>query len=254
MLTPPFHYSIVACPPAASGSSDEVLYRGSIPVRRNIAFLDRLRVRTLLYLRKKELDQDDPVSVWAALRGVDLKWVKAEHMSEEKLGMGKSEVGEVMRTILDRSAYPLYIGDVDGISHTTLVVACLRKMQGWHIDSIIGEICRCVGCSHLEQQSQPPTRAELTTASNPNTKTTPSSPSSRPTSPVRTHPLSSPSLPFQHGFGPLRRRSRYHERSHEKERRQIAQTPPRSCPSHTLSPLENTQQCGSASPLRLRRA
>ena len=144
MLTPPLHYSIVACPLTPSSNADEVLYRGCIPVRRNIAFLDRLRIRTLLYLRKKELGQDDPMSVWAALRGVDLRWVKAERMSEEKLGMGKSEVGEVMRTILDRSAYPLYIADIDGISHTTLVVACLRKMQGWHIDSIIGEMCRCV--------------------------------------------------------------------------------------------------------------
>lgn len=174
MLTPPLHYSIVACPLTPSSNADEVLYRGSIPVRRNIAFLDRLRIRTLLYLRKKELGQDDPMSVWAALRGVDLRWVKAERMSEEKLGMGKSEVGEVMRTILDRSAYPLYIADIDGISHTTLVVACLRKMQGWHIDSIIGEMCRCV--DHLKS-----TRASLTAALSPNTRTTPLCPSSRPT-------------------------------------------------------------------------
>ena len=38
--------------------------------------------------------------------------------------------------------YPLYLADLDGISHTTLVVACLRKLQGWHHDSIVDEICR----------------------------------------------------------------------------------------------------------------
>jgi hypothetical protein len=36
----------------------------------------------------------------------------------------------------------LYIADLDGISHTTLVIACLRKLQGWHLDSIINEITR----------------------------------------------------------------------------------------------------------------
>lgn len=73
---------------------------------------------------------------------MELRWVKAEEMIEEKLGMGRGEVGEVLRIMMDRASYPLYICDVDGKSHTTLVVACLRKMQGWHIDSIIGEMCR----------------------------------------------------------------------------------------------------------------
>lgn len=54
--------------------------------------------------------------------------------------------------ILDPALYPLYIADVDGVSHTTLVVACLRKLQGWHMDSIIDEISRCVLpciCTHI---------------------------------------------------------------------------------------------------------
>ena len=44
--------------------------------------------------------------------------------------------------VLGRSSYPLYIADRDGISHTTLIIACLRKLQGWHMDSIVDEICR----------------------------------------------------------------------------------------------------------------
>lgn len=48
------------------------------------------------------------------------------------------------KLILDTSQYPLYIADVNGISHTTLIVACLRKLQGWHMDSIMGEVERSV--------------------------------------------------------------------------------------------------------------
>lgn len=48
------------------------------------------------------------------------------------------------QVLLNPAAYPIYLADIDGISHTTLVVACLRKLQGWHQDSIVNEIYRCV--------------------------------------------------------------------------------------------------------------
>ncbi|WVF71479.1 hypothetical protein IAT40_006285 [Kwoniella sp. CBS 6097] len=151
MLTPPYHFSTIASPPhpypPTQGENrpigPQILYRGSIPAQRNLSFLRRLNLRTLIYLKKKELKDDaDDLVRWAKRRGVRLKWVKAESMGEEKLGMGKNEVGDVLKTILDSSSYPLYIADIDGISHTTLIVACLRKLQGWHMDSIINEICR----------------------------------------------------------------------------------------------------------------
>lgn len=121
MLTPPYRYSIVACPshPAIRSpllpseinlnlnqddqpakQRQEILYRGSIPAARNLAFLKRLELHTLLYLRKKELPKDDIVRRWANRHGVILKWVKADKMDEEKLGMGKNEIGEVLKVCL----------------------------------------------------------------------------------------------------------------------------------------------------------
>jgi len=151
MLTPPYHFSIVACPSITTlhnrsqddtNAPPELLYRGSIPATRNLPFIKRLGLRTIVYLRKKAIKDDDVLYRWAGKRGVELKWVKAEAMGEEKLGMGKTEVGEVLKIILNPASYPLYIADLDGISHTTLIVACLRKLQGWHQDSIVNEICR----------------------------------------------------------------------------------------------------------------
>jgi protein tyrosine/serine phosphatase len=143
MITPPYHFAIASCPLGPTpASSSEILYRGAVPVARNLKHIERLGLKTLLYLRSTPLGDDDPVHSWATGRDVDLRWVKSDAMTEEKLGMGRSEVGEVLKIILDPSAYPLYIADIDGASHTTLIIACLRKLQGWHIDSIIGEICR----------------------------------------------------------------------------------------------------------------
>ncbi|WRT66363.1 uncharacterized protein IL334_003318 [Kwoniella shivajii] len=151
MLTPPYHFSIVASPcpspsPILSSSSShvtsEILYRGSLPLPRNQSFIRRLNLKTLVVLRKKQLKEDDPLLKWTRKRGIQVKWVKADEMSEEKLGMGKNEVSEVLKIILDPKSYPLYIADIDGISHTTLIVSCLRKLQGWNMDCIVNEICR----------------------------------------------------------------------------------------------------------------
>ena len=148
MLTPPFHHSIVATPltqpiPGQSPCTNQhILYRGSKPALRNFSFLDRLRVKTIVVLDDKPVPGDDNLATWATNRGVGLRWIKAHKMGEEKLGMGQTEVGDVLKIMLDSSVYPLYIADRDGKSHTTLVIACLRKLQEWHIDSIIGEMCR----------------------------------------------------------------------------------------------------------------
>jgi hypothetical protein len=48
-------------------------------------------------MRKKPLKDDDPLRVWAGKRGMDVKWVKAEKMGEETLGMDQPEVGEVLQ-------------------------------------------------------------------------------------------------------------------------------------------------------------
>ncbi|WVQ67677.1 uncharacterized protein L199_005881 [Kwoniella botswanensis] len=142
MLTPPYHFSIVACPSSLTSNGPEILYRGSIPAPRNKSFIRRLNIRTIVVLRKKALKEDDPLVVWTKKRRIQMKWIKAEEMGEEKLGMGKNEVLEVLKIILDIKSYPLYIADIDGISHTTLIVACLRKLQGWNMECIINEICR----------------------------------------------------------------------------------------------------------------
>ncbi|BEJ16803.1 hypothetical protein CspHIS471_0602040 [Cutaneotrichosporon sp. HIS471] len=142
MLTPPYHFSIVAAPIAPDGEHAQILYRGSIPAARNASFLRRLGIRTLVYLRKKEYKEDDPLVVWAGKQGIDLRWVKAEKMEEETLGMEPEHVTDVLKILLNPVAYPIYLADVDGISHTTLVVACLRKLQGWHSECIVNEIYR----------------------------------------------------------------------------------------------------------------
>ena len=105
MLTPPYHFSIVACPTTPQVSDDpktpsQILYRGSIPAIRNLPFLKRLGLKTVIYCRKKEITDDDILVRWSQKRGIDLRWIKAEGMGEEKLGLGKNEISDVLKVSL----------------------------------------------------------------------------------------------------------------------------------------------------------
>lgn len=111
MLTPPYHFSVVAAPLTVTSKSwnDEILYRGSIPVARNLPFMKRLDLKTLVVIQKKPLKEGDVMIRWAENHDVDIKWIKADTMGEESLGMGKTEVGEVLK-----------VGDFEIRSKTTL--------------------------------------------------------------------------------------------------------------------------------------
>ena len=151
MFTPPRHFAIPACPPHPSSSSSSssstlrptILYRGAIPDTRNIPFLRRLKLKTILVLSPKvpketEVVHDDrpvpapsggtgkkagngdgamegggdnmvqkqrtrltPIGRLKRREGVDVRWVKVDKMGEEKLGMSKGDVGEVLKVSAD---------------------------------------------------------------------------------------------------------------------------------------------------------
>lgn len=119
MLTPPYHFAIPACPPLpaptytrsitededdndyplTNRTEDQVLYRGSIPSVRNLAFVKRLHLRTILCLCPAPVDKSSALGRFAARYGIELRWIKADKMGEEKMGMGKGEVGEALKVI-----------------------------------------------------------------------------------------------------------------------------------------------------------
>lgn len=102
MLTPPYHFSIVAAPINPDDDCAQILYRGSLPVARNAPFLRRLGIRTLVYLRKKALKDDDSLALWSAKQGIDLQWVQADKMEEESLGMDREHVTNVLKVSRER--------------------------------------------------------------------------------------------------------------------------------------------------------
>jgi hypothetical protein len=135
MLTPPHHFSIVACPAVSQVQDDlnapaQILYRGSIPATRNLPFLKRLGLKTVVYCKKKELKSDDVLVRWSRKREIDLKWCKAEEMGEEKLGVGKNEISDVLK-VGSQCCRKVHVDEIDHIEPSFL--STLHRRFRWYI-------------------------------------------------------------------------------------------------------------------------
>ena len=150
MLTPPLHFAIACAPPQhAASTSSQILYRGAVPIKRNLEFVDRLQLKTILVVSKKEPKADSDVVKWAEglglgaagkgkgkCRKVEIKWIKAGKMEGEELGMGRAEVNEALKvshlavtSLMNRLSFNLRITrftlQMPTVSHTRVLSLAL---------------------------------------------------------------------------------------------------------------------------------
>ncbi|KAL7415720.1 tyrosine phosphatase family-domain-containing protein [Mrakia frigida] len=135
LLLPPFHLSLLLSSP------NESIYRGSLPHPRNLRFLRRLHLRTILSLTPQPLPAE--TLRWAEKEGIRCVWVEVGTAGEESLGSALKEgVKEGLATLLDSRNLPLYVHCGDGGVNTSALMGALRRMQGWSSESILNEALR----------------------------------------------------------------------------------------------------------------
>jgi hypothetical protein len=148
-LLVPLRFSVVAQSVdvgSSSATSPLSLYKGGFPRRRNLPFLSRLRLKTIVSLTPKSLNAlDEDVSQWAKNNNVSLVHVKCEKPKDDGGGLSKDAAAKALMHILDSRQLPLYIHCLDGQSVSTLMVAVLRKVQAWSIRATVEEINQSLG-------------------------------------------------------------------------------------------------------------
>ncbi|KIS70277.1 uncharacterized protein UMAG_11656 [Mycosarcoma maydis] len=192
-LTPPLRFSTVAfaCtdqpqPPwqasAAVDDTDprshphhrESVYRGAYPKARNLSFLSRLHLRTVLSLTPRPLDNDVAILEWASSTdslpssslttvagkasklGIQLFHVRCEKPKEESGGLTREGAARALSILLDRRNHPIYIHCLDGVEVTSTLVACLRKVQAWSNPAILAELGRALRDSNSSEWTEVP--------------------------------------------------------------------------------------------------
>lgn len=128
-------------PPTNFGIIEEDLYRSGMPNELNFPFLERLQLRTIIYLASDEVsdklydfidDQDIVLMQLAQDDDIPTPW---KPISEET-------VLSALELLLDTSTYPVYIMCSQGRHRTGTVVGCLRKLQRWSLSIIFEEYHR----------------------------------------------------------------------------------------------------------------
>lgn len=131
-------------PPANFGLVEIDLYRSGQPNELNFPFLEKLQLRTVVYLAADELPP--PVLTWMEEQKMELIHLGEDvgnrspwkPVSEETVLAG-------LRVLLDPSQYPLLVMCNLGRHRTGTMIGCLRKLQGWNLASILEEYRRHAG-------------------------------------------------------------------------------------------------------------
>jgi protein tyrosine/serine phosphatase len=117
------------------------LYRGGYPKPKNLPFLRRLKLKTIISLTP------DPVKPYleefCALEKIVNHHIKVEK-PKDSLTLTPSKALQVLQMLINPDNLPIYMHCLDGSIITGMVVMCLRKLQMWTMPIIIIEYTRYV--------------------------------------------------------------------------------------------------------------
>eukprot|EP00245_Coleochaete_scutata_P010017 TRINITY_DN3436_c0_g1_i1.p1 TRINITY_DN3436_c0_g1~~TRINITY_DN3436_c0_g1_i1.p1 ORF type:complete len:167 (+),score=22.29 TRINITY_DN3436_c0_g1_i1:128-628(+) len=132
-------------PPSNFGMVEDDFYRSGQPNELNFPFLERLRLKTVIYLSYEEPAQaflnfldDQGIELVRPTASEDQSKNPASPISEE-------EVLSALQVILNPHNYPLMVMCNLGRHRTGTVIGCLRKLQRWNLTSIFEEYRRYAG-------------------------------------------------------------------------------------------------------------
>lgn len=140
-------------PPQNFGVVEADLYRSAQPNELNFPFLERLRLRTIIYLAPDELPA--PVLTW-----IEEQQIAVAHLGDDGgkrspwKPSSEETVLEGLRLLLDPASYPVLVMCNLGRHRTGTLIGCLRKLQGWVLTSILEEYRRHAGPKHRPLNEQ----------------------------------------------------------------------------------------------------
>lgn len=131
-------------PPLNFGPVERNLYRSGQPEPISFPFLEKLRLKTILWLAV-----EDPSDNFLAF--ADDHEIIVHHLGLVTEGtnpwdqLTESSIVAALQIIMDRDSYPLLVCCGMGRHRTGTIVGCLRRLQGWNLASVSEEYRRYAG-------------------------------------------------------------------------------------------------------------
>ncbi|RDA94668.1 hypothetical protein CP533_2475 [Ophiocordyceps camponoti-saundersi (nom. inval.)] len=112
------------------------VYRSSYPQPENYAFLLSLKLKTVVTLVNKDGGDESLKSFFA---GNGIRQVVFDMKGTKKEAIPPSTMSSILSVVMDRSQYPLLLHCNHGKHRTGCVVAVVRKLSGWSLDTVLDE-------------------------------------------------------------------------------------------------------------------
>lgn len=133
-LIPPLRFNIV----------QPDLCRGGYPRRANFPFLESLKIKTIISLTPDPItiDTDPQLFEYANDRNITLVHIECAQSGKGKkrgVPMGYAAVLKALKFMIHKQYAPVYLHCLNGGQVTSLVIACLRKLQFWSSIAIFNE-------------------------------------------------------------------------------------------------------------------
>mmetsp|Transcript_32286 Transcript_32286/g.52162 ORF Transcript_32286/g.52162 Transcript_32286/m.52162 type:complete len:170 (-) Transcript_32286:465-974(-) len=131
IFIPPVNFAMVA----------RGVYRSGYPNKKNIAFLKKLGLKSVLYL----CPEDHALVEFFSSSSIKLFQFGIKGNKEPFVDIPEDRVREALVVLLDTRNHPILIHCNKGKHRTGCVVGCLRKVQNWSLTSIFDEYRRFAG-------------------------------------------------------------------------------------------------------------
>ncbi|BGO91581.1 hypothetical protein NBRC10512_008027 [Rhodotorula toruloides] len=130
-------------PPPNFGIVEEGLYRSSQPTEANFPLLDKLALRTVIWLAPEEANE--PFRNYIKDRNITLHHLAADEFAASYDPLSEETVLQALDLILDPTNAPILVCCGQGRHRTGTVIGCLRKLQHWALTATLEEYRRYAG-------------------------------------------------------------------------------------------------------------
>lgn len=129
-------------PPLNFGVVEEDFYRSAMPSAQCMPFMERLSIKTILFLSHEEVPRT--LINFCEEKGVEI--IRPALLDSKSLKcyppVSEDEILFALKVVLDLSKHPLHMISDLGRHRNGIVVGCVRKLQQWNLTSILEEYRR----------------------------------------------------------------------------------------------------------------
>jgi tyrosine-protein phosphatase-like protein OCA2 len=132
--------------PILKHSADNIslLTRSGHPLAANFPMLERLHLKTIVYLAETELHAVN--HAWCAQHGITLHHFRVQPVREPFVENNPLAVEATLALLLDKRNFPILLHSNKGKHRVGVLVGCMRKvLQGWSLAAIHAEYGRFAG-------------------------------------------------------------------------------------------------------------